>query len=82
MRSRTINDLLKKAISNSGKKDLSLQKIDKHDSVLRELVALVSILSQEQIATCDSKHKDASAKALKKRIKHSLSELDQIASAG
>ncbi|HIA50540.1 MAG TPA: hypothetical protein EYN91_00370 [Candidatus Melainabacteria bacterium] len=80
VRSRTINELLKKAISNSGKKDLSLQKIEQHDSVLRELVALVSILSQEQIAVCDSKHKDASAKVLKKRLKHALGELEQFAS--
>lgn len=78
VRSRTINDLLKKAISSGGKKDVSLEKVAKHDEVLRELIELVTVLSQEQIAVCEQKHKDPHAKSLKKKIKSALGELGQL----
>ncbi len=77
VRSRTINELLKKTISAPDEKVVAVERIDKHDSVLRELIALVTILSQEQIAACEQKSKNPQAKALKKRIKSALSELEQ-----
>lgn len=77
VRSRTINELLKKAISAPDEKIVVVEKVDRHDSVIRELVHLVTILSQEQIAVCESKSKNPQAKALKKRLKTALSGLDQ-----
>ncbi len=77
VRSRTINELLKKTISAPDEKVVVVEKVDKHDSVLRELIALVTILSREQIAVCEQKSKNPQAKALKKRLKSALSGLEQ-----
>ncbi|MCC7530178.1 MAG: hypothetical protein IT342_16760 [Candidatus Melainabacteria bacterium] len=77
VRSRTINELLKTAISAPDEKIVVVEKVDMHDSMLRDLVQLVTILSQEQIAVCESKSKNPQAKALKKRLKTALSGLEQ-----
>lgn len=77
VRSRTINELLKKAISAPDEKVAIVEKVDRHDYVIRELVHLVTILSQEQIAVCEAKSKNPQAKALKKRLKTALSGLEQ-----
>ncbi|MBA3992990.1 MAG: hypothetical protein C0469_05625 [Cyanobacteria bacterium DS2.3.42] len=77
VRSRTINELLKKAIAAPDEKLIVSEKIDKHDSLLRELISLVTILTQEQIVACEQKSKSPQAKALKKRLKTALSGLEQ-----
>jgi hypothetical protein len=77
VRSRTINELLKKTIAAPDEKVIAAEKIAKHDSVLRELISLVTILTQEQIVACEQKAKNPQAKALKKRLKTALSGLEQ-----
>ncbi len=77
VRSRTINELLKKTIAAPDEKVIAAEKIDKHDSLLRELISLVTILTQEQIVSCEQKSKNPQAKALKKRLKTALSGLEQ-----
>lgn len=64
-------------ISAPDEKFVVVERVDKHDSVLRDLVHLVTILSQEQIAVCESKSKNPQAKTLKKRLKAALSDLGQ-----
>jgi len=78
VRSRTINELLKKAIAVADKKEVSVEKVEKHDAVLKELIEIVTMLSHEQIALCEQKHKDPEAKTLKKRLKNALEDLEQL----
>ncbi|MBC7996937.1 MAG: hypothetical protein IAF58_03280 [Leptolyngbya sp.] len=80
VRSRTINDLLKKIILESEQQSSRALKPGKQDDAIRKLSELVRLLAQEHLSASEreSKSKTPETEAANSRLQSALGELDEV----
>ena len=80
VRSRTINDLLKKIILDSAQESSRSPKTGQSNDAIRKLSELVRILAQAHLSsgTSESKLKTQESRAIESRLQTALGELDEF----